>query len=103
MRPHQLLIDRLASLTDDPDHALEPAVGTGALRREVLGYLGMGEDQEPLLADALDDRLGDIARLEYAPGQQRGGTDRVLERELEHRSVDGLGTQARDLDAGVRV
>ena len=46
-------------------HAGEPAVVVRGLALEVLDHLGVREDQEALVAQAVDDRVGDLLGLEH--------------------------------------
>src|SRR5438477_271650 len=53
-----------------PAHAVEPAVVVGRLALKVFGDLGMRQDQELLLTDALEDDAGDLLRLKSICGQE---------------------------------
>ena len=87
-------------------HASNPAVWVGSFAFHVCGYLLVGQQQEVLFADRVDDHLGNIFGLE----------DTVLaglaaRRELVPRTEiiaddvgsDSLWAQHGNLDAGVAV
>ena len=85
-------------------HPRQPALGLGALERVVLRDVLVREDEEALLADAVDHRLGDVGRLHQVVLEQRRGARALLvERLLEHRRAHAERAQAGHLQAGVGV
>ena len=76
---------------------LQPPVGIGRLALHVGLHLGVGQDQEPAVADRLGDHLGDVLGLDDAVGAA------VAELPGRHGRVHALRAQHRHADAVVAV
>jgi hypothetical protein len=61
------------------------------------------QDQQALLAQPVDHRLGHVLRFDQPTRFERRGADRVLHRKFEHRRPHALRADAGDLDARVAV
>ena len=86
---------RRARLAQQLTHPGQPSLRLRALERHVLGDVGVREDQEPLVGDALQDRGGDVLGLEHRVGHHRRRSDRILlERDRQQRRVDRLRADA---------
>src|SRR5688500_4805737 len=81
-------------------HSVEPALVVGAAVAHVLGDLGVGEDQEALLLDGLNDLVRDLLGLDDG-----GDLAQLVEVQAvgDHGRVDELRAQAGDPDAAVAV
>ena len=87
-------------------HAGQPAVVVGALGAEELEHLGVREDEEAAVAQAVDDRARDVLGLEHRRRRDDDAeADALLAPEpaLQHRGVDAHRAQAADADAAVAV
>src|ERR1700694_2096551 len=82
-----------AQACSQPAHAFEPAVIVLGFATEVFRDLGVRQDQEPLVPDALDHNIGDLLGFEGAGGQEVGAEHPALGG--EHVSLHALGAQAR--------
>src|SRR5438309_7896816 len=76
----------------EPPHAPEPAVVVVCLAPEVIGDLGVGEDQEALVGDPLDHGVSDRLGLECARGEKVDAENAALLG--EHVGLHSLGAKA---------
>src|SRR5712691_4226463 len=67
---HRTLLGGGGYVRPQTPHALEPPVVVRRLSTEVFGDLGVREDEELFVADALQHDLGDLFRLEGGRGQK---------------------------------
>src|SRR5712692_8153347 len=94
------LVGRGKNAGAEPAHPPQPAVVVGGFAAEVVGDLGVREDQELLVCDAAQHDLGNLVRLQ-----------RVSRQELEahpplggqHVGLDALGTEARNSDSIIAI
>lgn len=94
---------RPPGIANQPPHPGEPTLGLRPLERHVLGDVVVRKDQKALLADSADHRVGHLVGVEQPAGQQRGGSDRILQSHIQHRRADRLRAQAGHRDAGVGI
>ena len=78
-------------------HAGEPAVAIGGLALDVGGDLGMGEDQELLVADRLQAQLSHVGRVEHAVAARHATLETLVVPAglLRHRVLRAVGDDVR--------